>query len=196
MLRVILAASLTESATAVSIAAVTFSEPANASAARSLAVLAVFFTNSRAASGTSMLWRFLKASVMGAKASLTLSSMLLVSVIGVSPSSDLSYGLTPSGLARGKIFMPRLMVRRNINVASRYHEIVIDDKASDLPDPTAVWPRIRAGPPPEARRPRAGPGPARYCARARRCRGSCRRHRGHGREAALRRGSLSFRTGR
>src|SRR3954471_2051368 len=81
MLRLILAASLTESATAVSMAAVTFSEPASASAARSLAVVAVFFTNSRAASGTSMFWKFLKASVTGAKASLTLSSTVLVSVV-------------------------------------------------------------------------------------------------------------------
>jgi hypothetical protein len=46
-------------------------------------------------------------------------------VIWVSPSSGLSYGLTPSGLARGDLYMTRLMVRRNINVASRYHEFVI-----------------------------------------------------------------------
>src|SRR3954464_5970289 len=125
MLRLILAASLTESATAVSIAAVTFSEPASASAARSLAVVAGFLTNSRAASGTSMFWKFLNASVTGAKASLTLSSTVLVSVvIGVSPSSGLSYGLTPSGLARGTVLMPRLMVRRNKNGAPRYHEAV------------------------------------------------------------------------
>src|ERR1700720_3503863 len=128
MLRLILAASLTESATAVSIAAVTFSEPACRSAARSLAVLAVFFTNSRAASGTSRFWRFLSASVTGAKASLTVFSTELVSVsvvILVSPSSGLSYGLTPSGLARGDIVMSQLMVRRNMNVAMRYHELVI-----------------------------------------------------------------------
>src|SRR5216684_2176763 len=80
MLRLILAASLTESATAVSIAAVTFSEPACRSAARSLAVLAVFLTNSRAASGTSRFCRFLSASVTGAKASLTVFSTELVSV--------------------------------------------------------------------------------------------------------------------
>src|SRR5882757_8633647 len=80
MVRLILAASLTESATAVSIAAVTFSEPACRSAVRSLAVLAVFFTNSRAASGTSRFWRFLSASVTGAKASLTVFSTELVSV--------------------------------------------------------------------------------------------------------------------
>ena len=43
----------TEPATAVSIAAVTFSVPAWMSAARTLAVSACFFTNSRAASGTS-----------------------------------------------------------------------------------------------------------------------------------------------
>jgi hypothetical protein len=46
-------------------------------------------------------------------------------VMGVSPSSGLSYGLTPSGLARGDILVPHLMVRRNINVATRYHEFVI-----------------------------------------------------------------------
>jgi hypothetical protein len=64
--------------------------------------------------------------VTGAKASLTVFSTELVSVVmGVSPSSGLSYGLTPSGLARGKIGMPYLMVRRNINVAVRYHEFVI-----------------------------------------------------------------------
>src|SRR5882724_5545948 len=33
----------------------------------------------------------------------------------------LSYGLTPSGLARGASLMPWLMVRRNINGAMRYH---------------------------------------------------------------------------
>src|ERR1700724_1881615 len=128
MLRLILAASLTESATAVSIAAVTFSEPACRSAARSLAVPAVFLTNSRAASGTSRFWRFLNASVTGAKASLTVFSTELVSVsvvIWVSPSSGLSYGLTPSGLARGKTYMTRLMVRCNMNAASRYHKFVI-----------------------------------------------------------------------
>src|SRR5258707_239127 len=80
MLRLILAASLTESATAVSIAAVTFSEPACRSAARSLAVLAGFFTNSRAAPGTSRVWRFFSASVTGAKASFTVFSTELGSV--------------------------------------------------------------------------------------------------------------------
>src|SRR5258708_30395169 len=127
MLRLILAASLTESATAVSIAAVTFSEPACRSAARSLAVLAVFLTNSRAASGTSRFCRFLSASVTGAKASLTVFSTELVSVsvvIWVSPSSVLGYGLTPSGFARGQLLVPQLMVRRNINIAMRYHELV------------------------------------------------------------------------
>src|ERR1700753_711223 len=123
MLRLILAASVTPPATAVSIAAVTFSEPACRSAARSLAVLAVFLTNSRAASGPS---RFLSASVTGANAFLTLSSTGLVSVVmGVSPSSGLSYGLTPSGLARGDLYMTPLMVRRNIDIAMQYHEFVI-----------------------------------------------------------------------
>src|SRR3954470_10092886 len=125
MLRLILAASLTEPATAVSIAAVTFSEPAWISAALSLAVPAARLAKSRVASGTSMFWMFLKASVTGAKAFLTLFSMALVSVIGVSPSSGLSYGLTPSGLARGKCVVPQLMVRRNKFVAMRYHELVI-----------------------------------------------------------------------
>jgi hypothetical protein len=41
--------------------------------------------------------------------------------MGVSPSSGLSYGLTPSGLARGKAYMAWLMVRCNINGAMRYH---------------------------------------------------------------------------
>src|SRR6266567_3218825 len=126
MLRLILAASETEPATAVSIAAVTFSEPAWRSAARTLAVSACFFTNSRAASGTSMFWSLVNASVTGAKASLTVFSTELVSVvIGVSQSSGLSYGLTPSGLARGEIVVPQLIVQRNMDVASRYHEYVI-----------------------------------------------------------------------
>jgi hypothetical protein len=34
--------------------------------------------------------------------------------------------LTPSGLARGMGYMARLMVRRNNDVAARYHEFVID----------------------------------------------------------------------
>src|ERR1700712_4976349 len=80
MLRLILAASLMEPATAVSNAAVTFSEPACRSAARSLAVPAVRFTKSRAASGTSMFWMFLSASVTGANAPLKLFSTELVSV--------------------------------------------------------------------------------------------------------------------
>src|SRR5882757_3626992 len=96
------------------------------SAARTLAVSACFFTNSRAASGTSKFWSLVNASVTGAKASLTVFSIELVSVvIWVSPSSGLSYGLTPSGLARGEIVVTQLMVRRNINVALRYHEFVI-----------------------------------------------------------------------
>jgi hypothetical protein len=41
----------------------------------------------------------------------------------------LSYGLTPSGLARGEIVVSYSMVRRNINVAMRYHEFVIGDYA-------------------------------------------------------------------
>jgi hypothetical protein len=45
--------------------------------------------------------------------------------MGVSPSSGLSYGLTPSGLARGNLYMTRLMVRRNINGATRHHDPVI-----------------------------------------------------------------------
>jgi hypothetical protein len=53
-------------------------------------------------------------------------------VIWVSPSSGLSYGLTPSGLARGKVYMPRLMVHRNINVAMRYHESVISLKTTQF----------------------------------------------------------------
>src|SRR5213083_1646697 len=126
MLRLILAASETEPATAVSMAAVTFSEPACMSAARTLAVSACFFTNSRAASGTSRLWSLVNASVTGAKASLTVFSTELVSVVmGVSPSSGLSYGLTPSGLARGELYVPQLMVQCNTNGALQYHEFVI-----------------------------------------------------------------------
>src|SRR5215831_9330102 len=68
MLRLILPASVTDSAAAFSMAAVTRSEPAKTSAARSLAVLAVFLTNSRAASGTSRFWMFLNASLMPSKA--------------------------------------------------------------------------------------------------------------------------------
>jgi hypothetical protein len=45
----------------------------------------------------------------------------------------LSNGLTPSGLARGMGYMTRLMVRRNINVAARYHELVIDWFPGSLP---------------------------------------------------------------
>src|SRR5437660_3367586 len=98
------------------------------SAARTLAVSACFFTNSRAASGTSMFWSLVNASVTGAKASLTVFSTELVSVViwwSLHP-QGLSNGLTPSGLARGMGYMTRLMVRRNINVAARYHEFVID----------------------------------------------------------------------
>src|SRR5580698_2185692 len=98
------------------------------SAARSLAVEAVRLTKSRAASGTSMFWMFLSASVTGAKASLTVFSTELVSlvsvVIGVLHPQGLSY-VTPSALARGRSVVPSLMVRRNINVAVRYHEFVI-----------------------------------------------------------------------
>src|SRR6267378_4490921 len=103
MLRLILAASVTESATAVSIAAVTFSEPACRSAARSLAVEAVRLTNSRAASGTSRFWRFLSASVTGAKASLTVFSTELVSVvITVSPSSGFELWAHPVRIGPGR----------------------------------------------------------------------------------------------
>src|ERR1700716_3669341 len=128
MLRLILAASLTESATAVSIAAVTFSEPACRAAVRSLAVLAVFFTDSRAASGTSRFWSLLSASVTGAKASLTVFSTELVSVsVVIWGLSILRFELWahPVRLARGKRVVPQLMVHRNINVAMRYHEFVI-----------------------------------------------------------------------
>ena len=75
-----------------------------------------------------MFWSLVNASVTGAKASLTVFSTELVSVsvvIGVSPSSGLSYGLTPSGLARGTPYMAYSMVRRNINDAVRYHDLVI-----------------------------------------------------------------------
>src|SRR5476649_2571449 len=100
-----------------------------------------------------MFWSLVNASVTGAKASLTVFSTELVSVVmGVSPSSGLSYGLTPSGLARGKIGMPYLMVRRNINVAVRYHEFVISRVLCDLPGKGAQSP-TNAGPRPAGRRP-------------------------------------------
>src|SRR5215470_7909727 len=70
MFRLILPASVTDSVAAVSMAAVTRSEPAKTSAARSLAVLAVFLTNSRAASGTSRFWMFLNASLKPSKVGL------------------------------------------------------------------------------------------------------------------------------
>src|SRR5450631_1171153 len=73
-----------------------------------------------------MFWSLVNASVTGAKASLTVFNTELVSVVmGVSPSSGLSYGLTPSGLARGNPYMAQLMVRCNIYGAMRYHEFVI-----------------------------------------------------------------------
>src|ERR1700682_6346592 len=126
MLRLILAASLTESATAVSIAAVTFSEPACRSAARSFAVEAVRLTNSRAASGTSMFWRFLSASVTGAKASLTVFSTELVSVvIAVSPSSGFELWAHPVRIGPGRDPCAIVIGHPNINVAVRYHEFVI-----------------------------------------------------------------------
>src|SRR3954466_1570275 len=103
MLRLILAASVTEPATAVSIALVTFSEPAYASAARTLAASACFFTNSRAASGTSMFWSLVNASVTGAKASLTVFSTELVSVVmGVSPSSGFELWAHPVRFGPGQ----------------------------------------------------------------------------------------------
>src|SRR4051794_4518478 len=103
MLRVILAASVTEPAAAVSMAAVTFSEPAWKSAARTLAVSACFFTNSRAASGTSRFWSLVNASVTGAKASLTVFSTELVSVvIGVSPSSGFELWAHPVRIGPGR----------------------------------------------------------------------------------------------
>jgi hypothetical protein len=37
----------------------------------------------------------------------------------------LSYGLTPSGLARGNLYMTYLLVRCNIDGATRYHKLVI-----------------------------------------------------------------------
>src|ERR1044072_4692860 len=102
MLRLILAASATEPATAVSTAAVTFSEPAWKSAARTLAVSACFFTNSRAASGTSRFWSLVNASVTGAKASFTVFSTELVSVVmGSLHPQGLSYGAHPVRIGPG-----------------------------------------------------------------------------------------------
>src|SRR5205814_3121654 len=94
---------------------------------------------------------------------------------GVSPSSGLSYGLTPSGVARGMGFVTQLMVRRNIFVAPRYHESVIDWELGDLPRPKASGsrpgtPQTSAGQPRAGRRPPFGLRPAPHCARARRYR--------------------------
>src|SRR6202045_2976672 len=131
MLRLILAASLTEPVTAVSIAAVTFSEPAWKSAARSLAVPAVFFTDSRAASGTSMFWKFLNASVTGAKASLTVFNTELVSVsvvMGVSPSSGFELWAHPVRIGPGR--NPCAIV----NGAAQYQCCVAISRIRDKPD--------------------------------------------------------------
>src|ERR1700730_4350701 len=182
MLRLILAASLTESAAAVSITAVTFSDPAYTSAARSLAVLAVFLTNSRAASGTSMFWKFFKASVTGAKASFTLSSTVLVSVvILVSPSSGFELWAPPVRIGPGR--HPCAIVN-----GATQHQCC--DAISRNRDQPVFWAfclarKLNAGRPPPTHKLPAGPGPARHCARARRYRAFCRRHRGHGRAAAL-----------
>jgi len=45
----------------------------------------------------------------------------------------LSYGLTPSDLARGTVLMTRLMVHRNKNVAVPHHENVNGLKSGQLP---------------------------------------------------------------
>jgi hypothetical protein len=52
----------------------------------------------------------------------------------------LSYGLTPSGLARGEIVVSQSMVHCNINIALQYHEFVICSSIMDLPDKPAQKP--------------------------------------------------------
>src|SRR5260370_37595381 len=189
MLRLILAASLTESATAVSIAAVTFSEPACRSAARSLAVFAVLLTNSRAAAGTSRFWRFLSASVTGAKASLTVFSTELVSVsvvIWVSPSSGLSYGLTPSDWPGATSLCHSLWCGATSMLRCDITNSGSAGLLCDLHREPAGPPQTSAGRRPAGRRPPSVPGPAPHCARARRYRAPCRQRPVHGRAAALR----------
>src|SRR5712671_2475111 len=108
-----------------------------------------------------MFWSLVNASVTGAKASLTVFSTELVSVVvSVSPSSGLSYGLTPSGLARGEIVVSQLMVRRNINVAALYHEFVIGSISERYACGTGASSRcFSAAPPLAAHKLPAGPGP-------------------------------------
>src|SRR5271167_4025762 len=156
MLRLILAASLTESAAAVSIAAVTFSEPAYTSAARSLAVLAVFLTNSRAASGTSMFWRFFRASVTGANAPFTLSSTVLVSVVmWVSPSSRFELWAHPVRIGPGRD--PCAIV----NGAAQHQCCDAISRNCDQPDCWAIClaHKLNAGRPRPGRRPPIGLAP-------------------------------------
>src|ERR1700722_19060129 len=105
MLRLILATSLTDPDTADSMTSVAFSEPASDPAARALAVSACFLTKSRAASGTSRFWKFLKASVTGAKASLKLFSTELVSVVMGSLHPRFELWAHPVRLARGVLYM-------------------------------------------------------------------------------------------
>ena len=67
----------------------------------------------------------------GRESSLTEFSMESVSVVIFGLSIlGLSYGLTPSELARGKLNMASLMVRRNIYIALQYHQFVIGTRGT------------------------------------------------------------------
>jgi len=58
----------------------------------------------------------------------------------------LSYGLTPSALARGTAYMARLIVRCNISIALRYHEIVNSLNERHCDASLANWPGDRPDP--------------------------------------------------
>src|SRR5262249_33653945 len=137
----------------------------------------------RAASGTSTFWKFLNASVTGANASLTVSNTVLVSVVvGFSPSSGSSYGLTPSGFGPGQGGCGI------VNVGAQHECCIAISRTRDMGGFWAVCPPcgLSAGPPPAGQTLPIERGTARYCARGRRYRGFCPRDPGHGRGAAPR----------
>src|ERR1700712_1501651 len=99
------------------------------SAARTLAVSACFFTKSRAASGTSRFWSLVNASVTGAKASLTVFSTELVSVvIGVSPSSGFELWAHPVRFGPGR---DRCAI---VNCATQHQCCIAISRIRDQPD--------------------------------------------------------------
>src|ERR1700749_173539 len=109
-----------------------------------------------------MFWSFVKASVTGAKASLTVSNTVVVSVVmGFSPSSEFaSYGLTPSGSGPGQ---PSCGI---VNGAMQHGCCIAISQTCDQGDFWAKCPPggLNSGPPPATQTPPTGPGPARYCA--------------------------------